>query len=91
MADHDPHPDLVGIEIMLDELAAGDQEQSNCMFQLAIMLARIAIEPCGDRYRDDAAQAMLALIRQKPKTSVVNLFGAGRLPQPTVSRAFATA
>ena len=30
---------------MLDELVAAEDVQANCMFQLAIMLARISIEP----------------------------------------------
>ncbi len=50
--------------------------QSNCMFQLAIMVARIAAEPCSDAYKEEAAQALMALIRTKPKSNVVRLFGA---------------
>ena len=47
------------------------------MFQLALMLARIAIEPGAESYKDETAQAMLGLIRDKPRSNVVRLFGAG--------------
>ena len=61
---------------MLDRLGAREDVQSNCMFQLALMLARIAVEPGAEAYKDEAAQKMLGLIRDKPKTNVVRLFGA---------------
>ena len=66
--------DLVAL---LDDLVAGDEVQANCMFQLAIMLARIALEPASESYKDDTAQSLLALIRSKPKSNVVPLFGPG--------------
>lgn len=59
---------------LLDRLASGAAVQSNCMFQLALMLARIAIEPCAEAYKDETAQAMMGLIRTKPKSNVVRLF-----------------
>ena len=61
----------------LDELVAVEDMQANCMFQLAIMLARIAIEPAPEHYKDETAQSLFALIRNKPKSNVVPLFGAG--------------
>ena len=61
---------------MLDELVAAEDVQANCMFQLAIMLARISIEPAPENYKDEAAQSLLGLIRSKPKCNVVPLFGA---------------
>ena len=46
------------------------------MFQLALMLARVAVEPCAEAYKDETAQKMVGLIRNKPKSNVVRLFGA---------------
>ena len=60
---------------MLDRLVMSKATQSNCMFQLAIMLARISVEPCAETYKESSAQALLGLIRDKPKSSVVRLFG----------------
>ena len=72
--------------IMLDELLASEQQQSNCMFQLSRMLARIALEPVSESYKDEMAQALLGLIRSKPKSSVVQLFGATRPTKPETPR-----
>ena len=58
----------------LDDLASVECVQANCMFQLALMLARIAVEPCSDAYKDETAQALMGLIRTKPKSNVVRLF-----------------
>ena len=55
----------------LDDLVATDEVQANCMFQLAIILARIALEPASEIYKEDTAQSLLALIRSKPKSNVV--------------------
>ena len=70
--------DIIDVEIMLGDLLASEQQQSNCMFQLSLMLARIAIEPVCENYKDQMAQSMLSLLRSKPKSSVVQLFGAAR-------------
>ncbi len=61
-----------------------EQKQSNCMFQLSLMLARIALEPVSESYKDDMVQALLKLVRTKPKSSVVQMFGATR---PTAAEA----
>ena len=66
----------VGISDLIDDLGAREDVQSNCMFQLALMLARIAVEPGAEAYKDETAEKMLGLIREKPKTNVVRLFGA---------------
>ena len=42
----------------------------------AAPLARVAVEPGSEAYKDEAAQKMLGLIRDKPKSNVVRLFGA---------------
>ena len=78
-----PTPNQLDAEVaqMLDRLTASEAVQSNCMFQLALMLARIAVEPCAESYKDEAAQALLGLIRTKPKSNVVRLFGAPA-PEP---------
>ncbi len=68
---------LADVEATLDTLAANDATQSNCMFQLALMLARIAVEPVSEGFKDDTAQALLALIRAKPKSNVLRMFGEG--------------
>ncbi len=80
-----PHFDA-SIAHMLDELVAAEPVQSNCMFQLSLMLARIAIEPCSETYKEETAQALLALIRAKPKSNIVSLFsfGAARPAEPAV-------
>ena len=62
----------------LDRLAAAATTQSNCLFQLALMVARIAVEPCAESYKEETAQALMGLIRAKPKSNVVRLFGAPR-------------
>ncbi len=72
--DHDEQVRL-GIDIGLTEVASYEGAQTNCMFQLALMVARIAVEPCPDNYREEAAQALMGLIRAKPKGNVVRLFG----------------
>ena len=66
----------IDVSSLLDQIAVMEDVQSNAMFQLALMLARVAIEPCAEAYKDGAAQAMLGLIRNKPKSNVVRLFGA---------------
>ena len=75
MAHNVNHSDVIDLEIMLDDLVAAEHQQSNCMFQLALMLARIALEPVSEYYKDEMAQALLGLIRSKPRSSVVQLFG----------------
>ena len=84
-------PDVIDLEIMLDDLAAEEQQQSNCMFQLSLMLARIALEAVSENYKDEMAQALLGLIRSKPKTGVVQLFGAARPTKPEARRMLASA
>ena len=70
------------VEAILDTLAANDATQSNCMFQLALMLARIAVEPVSEGFKDDTAQALLSLVRRKPKSNVLRIFGEGPQGQP---------
>ena len=73
---------LADVEGTLDTLAANDATQSNCMFQLALMLARIAVEPVSEGFKDDTAQALLTLIRAKPKSNVLRMFGEGPTSEP---------
>lgn len=78
---------LADVEATLDTLAGNDATQSNCMFQLALMLARIAVEPVSEGFKDDTAQALLALIRAKPKSNVLRMFGEGPTSElPTALR-----
>ena len=66
----------------LDRLASCAAMQSNCMFQLALMVARIAAEPCAETYKAEAAQALMDLIRAKPRSNVVKLFGTPQGTRP---------
>ena len=52
MANDLTNPDVIDLEMMLDELIGAEQQQSNCMFQLALMLARIALEPVSEGYKE---------------------------------------
>ncbi len=61
--------DISDLENMIDDLQATEREQSNCMFQLALMVARLAISPVSEAYKDEAAQVMLGLVRAKRKRS----------------------
>ena len=83
--------DIIDVDIMLGDLLASEQQQSNCMFQLSLMMARIAIEPVSENYKDQMAQALLGLLRSKPKSSVVQLFGAARRVEAESSRVRANA
>ena len=76
------------IAASIDRLAACDAVQSNCMFQLALMMARIAIEPSSEAYEGEAAQALMGLIRAKPKSNVVRLCGtrSGAAAAPAAMR-----
>ena len=69
----------------LDEVAADEALQSNCMFQLSLILARIALEPFADSYKEATEQALLGLIRNKPKNNVVHLFDAAPARKPMIS------
>ena len=75
MPTFDDHPATHDVSALLDCLAAAEGVESNCMFQLAVMLARIAIEPGAQIYKEEVAQALLGIIRNKPKSNVVRLFG----------------
>lgn len=68
------HVAMDDISASLDQIAAFGAVQSNCMFQLALMLARIAVESCAESYKEETAQALMGLIRVKPKNNVVRLF-----------------
>ena len=83
--------DVIDMEIMLDDLTASEQQQSNCMFQLSLMLARIALERVSEDYKDQMAQALLGLIRSKPKSSIVQLFGVKRPTEAESPRVRASA
>ncbi len=65
MVDASNHLDIVDLDIMLDDLLGSDHQQSNCMFQLALMLARIALSPVSEDFKDQAAHALLDLVRTK--------------------------
>ncbi len=64
----------IDITGLLDQVATADPVLSNTMFQLALMVARIAVEPGSEAYKDEAAQTLMGLIRAKPKSNVVRLF-----------------
>lgn len=80
-----PCPTSQSILQQLDNLAADEGLQSNCMFQLSLILARIALEPFADSYKEATEQALLGLIRNKPKTNVVHLFDPAPARKPMIS------
>ncbi len=63
--------DTIDLENMIDDLQGSEQQQSNCMFQLALMAARIAISTVSEEFKDQAAQTMLELVRAKRKSAPV--------------------
>ena len=83
-----PTPSISGPQSTLerlDDLAADEVLQSNCMFQLSLILARIALEPFADSYKEAAEQAILGVIRNKPKNNVVHLFDPTPARRPMIS------
>lgn len=76
--EHSVAKDVIDLEVMIEDLLASEQQQSNCMFQLSLMIARMALEPGSENFKDEMAQAMLGLIRAKPKSNVVKIFGVTR-------------
>ncbi len=83
---------LADVEATLDTLAANDATQSNCMFQLALMLARIC-RRAGFRRRSKTRRRkrLLALIRAKPKSNVLRMFSDDPTPEPAPALMVATA
>ena len=67
--------DAADVLASLDRLTDVEAMQPNCMFQLALMVARIAIEPGPETFKEECAQALLEVVRAKPKSNVVRLFG----------------
>ena len=59
------------LEDMIDDLQASDQQQGNCMFQLSLMVARLALSPVSEVYKDEVSQALLELVRAKRKSAPV--------------------
>lgn len=76
MSSIENHTTSDDVAALLDRLGMIETVESNCMFQLALMIARISVEPCSDSYKDDVAQTLMGLIRAKPKSNVVRLFGS---------------
>ena len=63
--------DIVDIETMIDVLQASEQGQSNSMLQASLEVARLALSPMSEDYRDHACHDMLELIRAKRKSAPV--------------------
>lgn len=59
------------LENMIDDLQASEQQQGNCMFQLSLMVARLALSPVTEGYKDQASQILLELVREKRKSAPV--------------------
>ena len=57
------------LENMIDDLQASEQQQSNCMLQLSLMVARVALSPLSEEFKDHASQTMLELVRAKRKSA----------------------
>ena len=66
--------DIIDLENMIDDLQASEQEQSNCMFQLSLMVARLALSPLSEIYKDEVSQALLEFVRAKRKSAPVVTF-----------------
>ncbi len=72
-----PHlPPTRTLSDLLTDLLGHEEVRSNCMFQLSVMLASISLQPCSMAYKEATAQALLNLIRQKPRSNVISLFGS---------------
>lgn len=63
--------DINDLENMIDDLQASEHQQSNCMLQLALMVARLALSSTCEEYNDHASQTMLELVRAKRRDSPV--------------------
>ena len=63
--------DISELEKMIEELEVSEQHQSNCMLQLSLMVARLALSQISEDFKDDASQTMLELIRAKRKSAPV--------------------
>ena len=59
------------LESMIDDLQASEQQQANCMFQLSLMVAKLALSPVSEGYKDEASQTLLELVRAKRKGAPV--------------------
>ncbi len=55
--------DISDLESMIEGLEACEQHQSNCLFQLSLMTARLALSPLSEGNKDQASQALLEFIR----------------------------
>ena len=78
-------PSTLTLTERLDEIAADEGSQANCMFQLSIMLARISLEPFSEDYKEATEQVLLGLIRNKPRHNVVHLFDPSTTRKPLIS------
>lgn len=63
-----------GVGPVLDAAADHADARNNCMFQLCLMLARVAVGEVDEAYKQMAAQRLLAILRDKPANNVVSLF-----------------
>ncbi len=59
------------LENIIDDLQASEQQQGNCMFQLSLMVARLALSPVSEEYKDQASQTLIELVREKRKSAPV--------------------
>ena len=62
---------IIDLENMIDDLQASELQQSNCMLQLSLMVARLALSSTCEDYKDYASQIMLELVRAKRQDAAV--------------------
>lgn len=63
-----------GIGQAIDDLAFRAEVRSDCMFQMCMMLARVALNSGDEAYKQKVTQQLIAVLREKPSNNVVSLF-----------------
>lgn len=63
-----------GIDALLDRMASDAAVQANCAFQLALMVARISLEPGSEAFQEESANVLMDLMRSRARSNVVPLF-----------------
>ena len=63
--------DVIDLEILIEDLLASEEQQSNCMLHLSLMVARLALSSVSEDFKDHASQIMLELVRAKRQDAPV--------------------
>lgn len=62
------------MDALLDRLSVDAAVQANCAFQLALMVARISLQPGSEAFNEESANVLMDLMRSRPRSNVVPLF-----------------